>query len=82
MESYFTATRKTSKAGGITAAMATSKLTVSSIEDAVAEAKKIADYEIGMVELRYVAEGINCVIRTVRPSRQAVASYNEWRKTR
>jgi len=82
MESHFTATRKTSKAIILTAATATTKLAANTLAEALVEARQIADYEVGAVEIRYVNDGGAIPMRTVRASRKAVAEHAAWLKAR
>jgi len=82
MESHFTATRKTSKAIILTAAIATTKLKANTLAEALVEARQIADYEVGAVEIRYVNDGGTVPMRTVLASRKAVAEHAAWLKAR
>ena len=82
MESHFTATRKTSKAIILTPAIATTRLAAKTLAEALIEAREIADYEVGTVEIRYVNDGGATRMRTVRASRKAVAEHAAWLKGR
>jgi len=58
------------------------ELKANTLAEALVEARQIADYEVGAVEIRYVNDGGTVPMRTVLASRKAVAEHAAWLKAR
>ena len=80
--SSFKIIRKSSKTSFITEAIREQKLISGTLEAAVDEARLIANEETSILDVVYVTEFGTFVMKTVRPSRKAMAEFKAWQDWR